>query len=60
VVGRDVDLGAHAQVLGGIDLGDGCRVGAASVVLTDVPAGATAVGVPARVIVAEPQAGPAA
>jgi serine O-acetyltransferase len=51
VVGDRVDLGAHAQVLGGIELGDGCRVGAASVVLVDVPANATAVGVPARVIV---------
>lgn len=57
VLGRDVDLGAHAQVLGGIKLGDGCRIGASSVVLIDVPAGATAVGVPARIIAkGEPEA----
>jgi serine O-acetyltransferase len=50
VLGNGVDVGAHAQILGGIELGDGCRIGAASVVLVDVAAGATAVGVPARVI----------
>lgn len=45
-----VDLGAYAQVLGGILIGRGASVGALSVVLSDVPAGATAVGAPARVI----------
>jgi serine O-acetyltransferase len=45
-----VELGAYAQVLGGIRLGAGCKVGAMAVVLTDVPAGATAVGNPARII----------
>ena len=46
----DVDLGAYAQVLGGVRIGRGAKVGAMSVVLCDVPPGATAVGVPARVI----------
>jgi serine O-acetyltransferase len=53
VLGDDVELGAYAQVLGGVHLGDGCRIGAMSLVLDDVPAGATAVGVPARVVRAE-------
>jgi len=46
----DVDLGPYAQVLGGVTIGRGAKVGALSVVLSDVPAGATAVGVPARVV----------
>jgi serine O-acetyltransferase len=50
VIEDDVEFGAYAQVLGGIRLGKGCKIGAMSVVLQDVPPGATAVGVPARVI----------
>lgn len=46
----DVELGAYAQVLGGVRIGRGAKVGAMSVVLRDVPPGATAVGVPARII----------
>jgi len=49
-VGNDVDLGAGCIVLGGIHLGDGCKIGAGSVVLDDVPAGALVAGNPARVI----------
>ncbi|MDX6636632.1 MAG: serine O-acetyltransferase, partial [Solirubrobacterales bacterium] len=49
-LGDQVELGAYAQVLGGVRIGDGCRIGALSVVLDDVPDGATAVGAPARVI----------
>jgi len=49
-LGDDVDLGAYAQVLGGIRVGNGCSVGALSVVLDDVPDGATAVGIPARIV----------
>jgi serine O-acetyltransferase len=45
-----VDVGAGAKVLGGITLREHCVVGANSVVLQDVPAGATAVGMPARII----------
>jgi serine O-acetyltransferase len=45
-----VMVGAGARVLGGITLGDGCTIGANAVVIADVPAGATAVGVPARVL----------
>jgi serine O-acetyltransferase len=50
VLGDDVELGAYAQVLGAIKVGHRARIGALSVVLTDVPEGATAVGAPARVL----------
>lgn len=50
VLEAEVDLGAYAQVLGGVRIGRGAKVGAMSVVLTDVPAGATVVGAPARVV----------
>lgn len=53
-VGAGAVLGAGATVLGPVHVGDGARVGAGAVVLVDVPAGATAVGVPATVI--RPQA----
>ena len=43
-------LGAGARVLGPVRIGKGARIGANAVVLKDVPAGATAVGVPARII----------
>lgn len=47
-LGDGVFVGAGARILGGIHLGDGCSVGAGAVVVDDVPAGATVVGVPAR------------
>lgn len=50
VLEDDVELGAYAQVYGGVRLGKGCRIGAMSVVLHDVPAGCVAVGNPATVI----------
>jgi serine O-acetyltransferase len=50
VLEDDVELGAYAQVLGGITIGRGAKVGAMSVVLRDVPPGAVAVGIPARII----------
>ena len=61
-IGNDVFLGAHATVLGEITIGDGARVAANSLVVCDVPAGALAMGVPARVYPnmakrAEPPAG---
>ena len=49
-----VELGAYAQVLGGIRVGRGAKVGAMSVVLVNVPDGATAVGIPARIIERRP------
>lgn len=49
VLGRNVELGAGAVLLGAIRIGDGARIGANAVVLADVPAGALATGVPAVV-----------
>ena len=49
-LGRGVVVGAGAKVLGGFTVGDGARVGSNAVVVKPVPAGATAVGNPARVI----------
>lgn len=50
VIGDNVEFGAYAQVLGGVRIGDNCRIGAMSVVLSDMPAGMTAVGNPARIL----------
>jgi serine O-acetyltransferase len=52
-LGRGVVVGAGAQVLGGFAVGDGAKVGSNAVVTKPVPAGATAVGNPARIIQAE-------
>lgn len=49
-VGNRVYFGAGAKAFGKITIGDGAAVGANAVVIDSVPAGATAVGVPARVI----------
>jgi serine O-acetyltransferase len=49
-VENNVVVGAGAKVLGNIVLGEGCKIGAGSVVVKDVPAGATVVGVPARIV----------
>jgi serine O-acetyltransferase len=50
-LGTHVVVGSNACVLGAIEIGDGARVGSGSVVIRPVPANATVVGVPARVIV---------
>jgi serine O-acetyltransferase len=49
-VGDGVVIGAHAIVLGNIRVGDGSKVGSGSVVVESVPAGATVIGVPGRVV----------
>jgi len=51
-----VIIGANASVLGGFTVGAGARVGSGAVVTRPVPAGATAVGNPARIIAAETDA----
>jgi serine O-acetyltransferase len=50
IIGRNVRIGAGAKVLGSIRIGNNARIGANAVVLIDVPDGATAVGVPARIL----------
>ncbi|MBV9233369.1 MAG: serine O-acetyltransferase [Candidatus Eremiobacteraeota bacterium] len=49
-LGRNVTVGVNSSVLGAISVGDNARVGGGSVVVKDVPANATVVGVPARVV----------
>lgn len=49
-LGKDVVVGAGAKVLGPIRVGDGARIGSNAVVVKDVAAGATVVGVPGRVV----------
>ena len=49
-IGDNVEFGAYAQVLGGITIGNNCKIGALSLVLCDVPDSATAIGIPAKVI----------
>jgi serine O-acetyltransferase len=55
-LGRGVVIGAGAKVLGPVEVGDGAKIGSNAVVVRDVPAGATAVGIPARVVTAEDHA----
>ena len=49
-LGAAVIVSAGAKVLGGFTVGDGARIGANSVVLKEVPAGATVVGIPGRIV----------
>ncbi len=49
-LGKNVTVGASASVLGAINVGDNARVGSGSVVVRDVPANATVVGIPAHVV----------
>ena len=49
-IGDGVYIGTGARVIGDIELGAGCKIGANAVVMDSVPAGATAVGIPARVL----------
>lgn len=53
-LGRGVIIGAGAKVLGGFTVGDGAKVGSNAVVVKEVPAGATVVGNPARVLERNP------
>jgi len=47
---RNVSIGTGAKVIGPVRIGEGATVGANAVVVDDVPAGATVVGAPARVV----------
>ena len=49
-IGKNVLIGAGAKLLGPFEVGDNARIAAGAVVLSGVPADATAVGVPARVV----------
>ena len=52
-LGKGVVVGASSQVLGGFTVGDGAKIGSSAVVTKPVPPGATAVGNPARIILAD-------
>jgi serine O-acetyltransferase len=49
-LGKGVVVGAGAKILGPITVGDGAKIGSNAVVVKDVPAGATVVGIPGRVV----------
>ena len=49
-LGRNVVVGAGAQVIGNVTIGDNSKIGAGSVVINSVPANATVIGVPGRVV----------
>ena len=49
-LGRGVDVGPGAQILGAVTIGDGAQIGANAVVTRDVPPRAIALGIPARVV----------
>jgi len=49
-IGGHVDIGAGAKLIGPITVGDHARIGANAVVTIDVPACATAIGIPARIV----------
>jgi len=49
ILGNNIVVSAGAIILGAVKIGDNARIGAGSVIITDVPANATAVGVPGRI-----------
>ena len=49
-LGHSVIVGAGAKILGPIQIGDRAKIGSNAVVVKDVPGGATAVGIPARIL----------
>ncbi len=49
-LGKRVNVGAGAKILGGVTIGDDASIGANAVVLSDIPAGQTAVGIPAKIL----------
>ncbi len=51
VLGDNVFMGAGAKIVGGVRIGNNARIGANAVVVKDIPDNATAVGVPARIVV---------
>ena len=50
VIGNDVWIGDRVTILPGVEIGDGCVLGAGSVVTHDIPSYAIAAGIPARII----------
>ena len=49
-LGKRVNVGAGAKIFGNVTIGDDVNIGANAVVLSDIPQGKTAVGIPAKII----------
>jgi len=49
-IGNNVFIGAGAKILGNVYIGDNCKIGSNAVVLRDIPANCTAVGIPAKIV----------
>ena len=49
-IGDNVYIGCHSSIIGAVTIGDGATIAANTLVISDVPAGATAIGVPARIL----------
>ncbi|MFC1509777.1 serine O-acetyltransferase [Candidatus Omnitrophota bacterium] len=49
-IGKNVVIGSNACVLGPVNIGDGAKIGSNSVVIKDVPPGATVVGIPGKIV----------
>ena len=47
---RSALVSAHAQVIGPVEIGENAKVGAAAVVVADVPSDVTVVGIPAKIV----------
>ncbi len=54
-IGNNVFIGAGARILGGIHIGDKAVIGANAVVIHDVPANSTVVGIPAKIVKRRPE-----
>lgn len=50
LIGNNVFIGSGAKILGNVKIGNNSQIGSNSVVLTDVPAGCLAIGIPAKII----------
>lgn len=57
VIGDDVYIGTGATLIGKIKVGDGAKIAANTLVIDDVPEGATVIGVPGRIIMGPPKGG---
>jgi serine O-acetyltransferase len=57
-LGDRVNVGAGAKIFGAVKIGSDVNIGANAVVLCDIPEGATAVGIPARIILPKPSGQP--
>lgn len=54
-LGKRVNVGAGAKIFGNVTIGDDANIGANAVVLSDIPPGKTAVGIPAKIINTKPK-----